>query len=595
MFHHAPPLYVDNYPSVYFGPSGEKNHADNYLYSGWLPDRVSYVLPRAAGWRQIACTVMKPADEALRSHRALAQALSRRQAWPEPLPPGTRFERIETHISTVLLAGDSAIKLKKPVALDFLDFSTPALRHHFCAEELRINRRTAPDLYRAVLPVTGTPEAPRLGGEGRAIDWAVWMRRFDNSQLYDWLARAGKLSAAHMDALAGVVAAFHAGLPASPPEYGSPEVAARWASENFSALAEPDLVARLPEPVRERIRALAAWSDARLAELRPLLERRRAEGAVIEGHGDLHLGNIVQHEGRPLLFDALEFNPELRHLDRLSDIAFTFMDLLDHGLPRLAWRLLSQTLEHSGDYAGLPLLRWFSAYRALVRAKVALIGAHQAGPAEAATAAAIAARRIGLAAALAHPGPPLLVATSGLSGSGKSTVALALAEALGAVRIRSDVERKRLHGMAPTDRPAEPALLYNERSTAQTYQRLAAAASAALDGGVSAVVDAAFLRRDERDAMRRLARERQVACRFVECNASETVLMERVAQRLAHHRDPSDADTQVLALQLRVRQPLLADEDARAVIFNTEGPLRELPGQIDALVSQLGATPLARA
>jgi hypothetical protein len=540
---------------------------------------------------------MQPSNDALQTHRALVQALSRPQAWPEPLPPGTRFERIETHISTVLLAGDSAIKLKKPVALDFLDFSTPALRHHFCSEELRINRRTAPDLYRAVLPVTGTPEDPRLGGAGPAIDWALWMRRFDNAQLYDRLARAGKLTADHIDALAGVIAAFHAGLPASPPEYGAPGVASRWARDNFHSLAEPDVCVRLPEPAREHLRALAAWSDARLAALTPLLERRRAQGAVVECHGDLHLGNIVHHEGRPLLFDAIEFNPELRHMDRLSDITFTFMDTLDHGLPRLAWRLLSQNLEGSGDYAGLPLLRWFAAYRALVRAKVALIGVQQTDAAHAANAAsatAIATKRIGLADALAHPEPPRLIMTSGLSGSGKSTVALALTESLGAVRIRSDVERKRLHGMAPTDRAADPAVLYNAASTASTYQRLVDAAGAALDGGVSAVVDAALLRRHERDAMRAVARERQVPCTVIECTAGEAVLAGRIARRLADRRDPSDADTEVLALQLRVREPLQADEGDR-VVFDTESPEPGLSERIDALVRHLGCTPLPRA
>ena len=207
----------------------------------------------------------------------------------------------------------------------------------------------------------------------------------------------------------------------------------------------------------------------------------------------------------------------------------------------------------------------------------------------------MAAKRIALAHALAHAQPPRLVMTSGLSGSGKSTVALALAEALGAVRIRSDTERKRLHGMAPTDRPADPAMLYNAKSTTLTYQRLADAAGAALDGGVSAVVDAAFLRRDERDSLRALARDRQVPCTVVECTASEAVLAGRITSRLAHRRDPSDADTQVLALQLRVREPLQPDERGAAVLFDTEGPEGGLPDQIDNLLRQLGCTPLARA
>ena len=534
---------------------------------------------------------MTPADEALEAHRALVRALGRPGAWPEALPPGASFEVIETHISTLLLAGDSAIKLKKPVALPFLDFSTPDLRRHFCEEELRINRRTAPDLYRAVLPVTGHVHAPRLGGDGPAIDWALWMRRFDNDQLYDRLARRGRLTAAHIDALAGAVAGFHAGLPPSPAGYGSADVARRWALDNFASLRDPGTASALPDAAREQLATLAGSSDSRLAGIAPLLERRRAGGAVAECHGDLHLGNIVQHEGRPLLFDAIEFNPELRHMDRLNDVAFTFMDLLDHGLPRLAWRLLSQYLERTGDYAGLPLLRWFAVDRALVRAKVALLSARQVPDSEARQAVAAAARRIALAYALAHPAPPQLIVTSGLSGSGKSTVALLLSGALGAVRIRSDVERKRLHGMAPTERPADPTRLYNPRATADTYGRLVNAARAALDGGVSAVVDAAFLRRAERDAVRALGCERRVACTVVECTAPAELLTARIGQRQARQSDPSDADTGVLALQMRVREPLAPDEDD-ALTFSTAGPEDSLPGLVDALVTQLGGTPL---
>ena len=536
---------------------------------------------------------VKAQDEALKSHHALVEALCRPEAWPEPLPPGVRFARIETHISTLLLAGNGAIKLKKPIALPFLDFSTPELRHHFCNEELRINRRTAPDLYRGVLPVTGPASAPRLGGEGAVLDWALWMRRFDNDQLYDRLARTGLLTTAHIDALAGVIAAFHAGLTPSPPGYGSAAVARRWALDNFRSLEDPGLVAGLPAAAREQLAALATSGDSRLAALAPLLEQRRTTGAVVECHGDLHLGNIVHHEGRPLLFDAIEFNPELRHLDRLNDVAFTFMDLCDHALPRLAWRLLSQYLERTGDYGGLPLLRWFAVDRALVRAKVALMGARQASPGESGPAIAAAARRIGLADALAHPGPARLIMTSGPSGSGKSTVALVLAEALGAVRIRSDVERKRLHGMGPTERATDPARLYNAGSTASTYRRLADAAGAALEGGVSAIVDAAFLRRDERDAMRALARLRRVSCILIECTAPEALLRERIAHRIAHQHDPSDADWDVLSLQLRVREPLQPDEHADAEIFDTNFAGSELPDRVDALLRQLGCTPLA--
>lgn len=518
--------------------------------------------------------------ERLAAHRTLVSALARREVWPAPLPAAVHFEHIETHISTLLLAGDGVLKLKKPLALDFLDFSTPALREQFCREELRINRRTAPALYRAVLPVTGTALAPRLGGDGPAIDWALWMARFDNAQLYDRLARRGELIARHIDALAAVIADFHASLPASPAALDASAAASRWAAADLQALREPAMFDRLEAPAQAQFDALAAGGEARAALLAAHAGARRAAGALVEGHGDLHLGNIVHHEGRPLLFDAVEFNPELRHGDRLNDLAFAFMDLLDHGLPRLAWRLLSQTLEHSGDYPGLPLLRPFAAGRALVRAKVALLQSADAG------AAAVAARRIALAHALSHPPPPRLIVTSGLSGSGKSTVALLLAEGLGGIRIRADVERKRLQGLAPTARVDDPTRLYNPHSTQRTYARLAEAAAAALDGRLTAVVDAAFLRRAERDAMRELARRRGVPCTVVECQASEATLIARLRQRQVQATDPSDADARVLALQLGFREPLQSDEPA--VVLDTEGSPAHLARRVEALARRLG-------
>ena len=292
----------------------------------------------------------------------------------------------------------------------------------------------------------GSPSAPRFSGSGPVLDWALWMHRFDNEQLYDRLARRGELTEQHIDALADTIAAFHAAQEPSPPGYGEPAV----------ALATPPLSALLAAVARQQIDPLAQWCPSQGARLAARLAQRRAGGAVIEAHGDLHLGNIVQHEGRPLLFDAIEFDPALRHIDRAADLAFTFMDLLDHGLPRLAWRFLGQTLENSGDFGLLPLLRWFAADRALVRAKVSLIGALGATTPAQAPAAAVAGQRIALAHALAFPPPAPLLWVGGLSGSGKSTVAMMLAKAVGGVRVRSDVERKRLHGLAATERPTRP-------------------------------------------------------------------------------------------------------------------------------------------
>ncbi len=482
----------------------------------------------------------------------------------------TDFRLHRTHISTLLFAGDAVFKFKRPVKLPFVDFSTRARRLHFCQEELRLNRRTAPALYRGLVHIGGEP--------------AVWMRRFDEAQLFHALARAGRLQAAQVDALAAVLARWQATLPplprTGPGGVDAAAVATRWAAANLRELQAMPQAAAL----QDDLAALAAWDAAQARTLAPLLQARQDAGSVVEGHGDLHLGNIVWFDGAPRPFDALEFEPELRAGDRIADPAFTFMDLLDHGLPALAWRFASAWCEATGDFEALPLLRWQAAYRAAVRAKVALIEGH----------GETAARRLALARALAHPtdaapgaaaGPTLWV-TAGLSGSGKSTVAQRLLEAAGAVRVRSDVERKRLHGLAPTDRPAtgrrtggaDPALLYGAEATARTYARLHEAAAAALRGGVSVVVDAACLRRAERDALRALAQGAGAAFRLLWCSAPPDALAARLVRRQAEGQDPSDADTAVLALQQRVAEPPAADEGAEPVL--NDGSLEALAQQV---------------
>ncbi len=525
--------------------------------------------------------VPDPCDDALERHHRLVRGLMRPAAWPQPFDGAA--EVIETHLSSVLLAGGWALKLKKPLALDFVDFSSRERRHHFCAEELRLNRRTAAHWYVDVLPVLGAPDAPRLGraddaaDAAAALDWALRMRRFDSDAAFDRLAAAGRLGEAQVDALAQAVAAFHAALPPSPAAWGDPHDTRRIALDTLATLAalgvEPQAVA-----------ALRDWSVDAHATLASRLERRRARGRVREGHGDLHLGNIAWLDGAPVLFDALEFDPRLRHVDTMSDAAFTFMDLLDHALPALGWRFLSAYLELGGDHDALPTVRAFAVHRALVRAKVAAIRAAQpdAGAAVRAAATAAAQRHIALASSLAHPAPPRLVLTTGVSGSGKSTVAQLLVHALGAVCVRSDVERKRLHGLAPTER-VDPARLYHARATVRTYARLAEVARLALEGGIAVVVDAAFLRRDERDAMRRLAAACGARCVTVECTAPDAVLLQRLARRAAQGRDASDATAPVLTLQQRVREPLAADE--AAVVLDTDVDLPALAARVQAMVA----------
>lgn len=514
-------------------------------------------------------------DAAAAAHERLVRALLEGDALPGP---AAERRLIRTHISSLVLAGGWAYKLRRPLKLPFLDFSTPALRRADCLEELRLNRRTAPQLYLDVRPLLGTPEAPRLGEAGdsapQAIDWLLRMRRFDEAEVLANVAARGALTAAHVDALAAQVARFQASLAPSPPRYGSAALVRRWLDETLAGLAAACGDAR--------IATLRAWCTAESARLAPMIDARRAAGIVREGHADLHLANIVLVAGVPQPFDAVEFNAELRHLDVVHDIAFTFMDLLRHGLPALAWRFVGAWAEATGDYEGLALLRFFAVERALVRARVALLRGDDAALA----------RDLAVAADLAAPrvARPLLLLVCGLSGSGKSSVALELAPALGGVRIRSDVERKRLHGLAPTARPdaAQSARLYARDATGRTYARLGEIAAELLRAGIAAVVDAAALRRSEREALRALTAAQAAHFEIVECVAPEAVLRERIVQRLRAADDASDADLAVLDLQLRVREPLAAGEAARTL--STEGDRAALQRRCAKLAAGLSPT-----
>ncbi len=489
--------------------------------------------------------------------------------------PDVAPQVVRTHISTVILAGPFVYKLKQPVRLPFLDFSTRAQRRFFCEEELRINRRTAPQLYLDVLPVTGTVEVPAIDGAGEPVDWLLRMRRFDSKGEFKALAAAGRLRADHVDQLACHLAEFHQRLAPVAPAAAPARDAWHWAAASLDAIAgHPARPASCP---LHEVAALRAALGALFAQQAPLIAQRRAGGFVREGHGDLHLGNIVAWQGQVMAFDAIEFDADLRNIDIVNDVAFTFMDLQAAGLPALAWRFINTWAERTGDYEGLVLLRAHAAYRAIVRAMVALLsGGDTAGFAT----------YWSLALCLAQPpATPRLVLTMGLSGSGKSTVAQILADQLGAVRVRSDTERKRLHGLQPTDRPAPEAGLYARDATLRTYARLAALAETLLAAGLPVIVDAAFLRQDEREAMRQLAGRLGVPFSLVQCVASGSTMLARITARAQAGADPSDANAEVLALQQRVQEPVPGDWAPWVHVIVNDGSLGELEGTLGALVA----------
>ncbi len=483
--------------------------------------------------------------------------------------PADAVALLETHISWVLLAGDYAYKVKKPVELGFLDFSTLELRRRCCEEEVRLNRRAAPSLYVDVVAITGTAVAPVVGGEGEAIEYAVRMRRFPQADLLDERARRGRLGPADIDALAEGIAGFHARAAIAPAGY-APGAELRLALDNLEALR--GLEAGVPPGALE---ALREWTGREHRDLRGLFERRRQEGCVRECHGDLHLGNLVMLEGRPVPFDGIEFNEALRWIDVMSDVAFVAMDLRHHGLPGLAARFLDAYLGQCGDYGGAAVLRYYSVYRALVRAKVCAIRAAQAAPGSPARRGGLedAAAHIRLATTLATRPEPALTIMHGPSGSGKTTASQRLLEAQGAIRLRSDVERKRLQGLPArtraSERPGEG--LYAATARRAVYSHLAVLAGRLLAAGYPVVVDAAFLERAERDRFRDLARA--AGCRFaiVSCEAPEAVLRARVAARLAAGSDASDAGLAVLASQLAGREPLSEEERSVNAVVDASG------------------------
>jgi hypothetical protein len=502
---------------------------------------------------------------------SLARQTAMLHALQAGLGAGAAVRLIETHISWVLIHGGQAYKFKKALKTAFLDQTCLAGRWHACQEELRLNRRLAPHLYLAVVPVAGTPEAPVLGGEGPAIDVAVLMRAFDQEGLWDALAQRGALQAAHIDALVAQLLPFHdaaamagpqAGL-ASPEQVRAPVLAALAGLEQLG-LGEAD---------RARLQQLRAWEAAAFGPLAPLLARRLAQGRVRECHGDLHLGNVTQIEGHTTVFDGIEFSDALRWIDVLSDLAFMAMDLHAHGLPALAHRLVNAYLEASGDYGGVPVLRYYQCYRALVRAQVmGLRAGQQPNPHGAATsgASAWAQRYLAQALAFTRPKQPVLMITHGYSGSGKTTQSQGLVEATGAVRIRSDVERKRMAGLAALARGASAldAGLYAADQTAATYARLNELAVPALQSGFPVILDATFLRRVQRDQARALASDLKVPFAILDFEAPEAALRQRIQARAISGGDASDADVVVLERQMQQAQPLQDDE--REVVFSCQ-------------------------
>jgi hypothetical protein len=511
--------------------------------------------------------------------QALIAALQNPALYPHPVDA---FQVIETHISWVLLTGPYAYKIKKPVNFGFLDFTELAAREHFCKEELRLNQRLTHDLYLEVLPINGNLEAPQLNGDGPAIEYVLKMRQFPQDQLLGEVQVRGELSEAHIDALAQSIARFHLNAPqvAQSHELGTPEAIMAPVRQNFEQVRpllsdQADL---------QQLDALQDWAESSFERLKPLLAQRKAEGFIRECHGDIHLGNVTLLDGQVTLFDCIEFNEPFRLIDIVSDAAFLAMDLEDRGLKPLARRFVSAWLEHTGDYAALELLNFYKAYRAMVRGKVSLF---RLGQEQDAVQRAVILRQYRSYATLAESYSAIpsrfLAITHGVSAVGKSQVAMRLVEALGAIRLRSDVERKRLFGEQQSSAQGQLSTgIYSQDASAATYQRLHQMADAALHAGFPVVIDATYLKQAQRQAAWQIAEETGAPFLILDCNAPDEVIASWLAQRQAVGQDPSDATLEVIQAQHASREALNDDEQAHSKRVETHQS-----ASLDSLVARI--------
>lgn len=495
-----------------------------------------------------------------------------------PVAPDS-IERIETHISWVFLTWQHAYKVKKPVKLPFVDFSTLALRRQYCEQELRLNRRFAPQLYQAVIAITKDSAGYHVEGDGDPVEFAVKMRRFPNEARLDRVLARGELTTVHCDALARRLAEWHeqAGRAAASVPFGDPAMICRHASDAVQGLRANAAKLNLSGCVE----AVGRWMAAEGERLKEHFIARKQHGFVRECHGDLHLENLVLLDGEVLAFDCLEFRDELRWIDVMADVAFVTMDLTNRGQSSLAHRLTNAYLEAANDVTGLHVLRFYQAYRALVRAEVLAIRLRNASPrSERADTDALkraANNYLKLAERYTWAPCPVLIITHGVSGSGKTTVTQPLLEELGAVRLRSDVERRRAESaIAVSNSRSEPAAResrYSHAARQAVYDYLRMSAEQILQAGFSAIVDATFLQRAQRASFRELAAELQVPFVILACETSPAQLQTRVHERLAAGRDPSEATPAVVEQQLRECEPLTPDEQRIAITVNTAGPV----------------------
>ena len=495
-------------------------------------------------------------------YTALIQQMQQPDFYPHPVTEPIKL--IQTHVSYVFLTGDYAYKVKKPVNFGFLDFSTLAKREHFCREELRMNQTLAPDIYLEVLPITTAADKFSLEGKGEASEYTLKMQQFPQENLLSEMFASGKLTEAHMAELGTLVAQFHAQT--STNEYilsfgDIPAIKAAF-TENYQQTEKYIGTVQTQQQYQET----QQFTDNFFATRAELFKSRQQQHKIRECHGDLHLRNICLWQDRIQLFDRIEFNEPFRFVDVMYDVAFAVMDLDARGRKDLGNIFLNTYLEHTGDWEGVQVLALYLSRQAYVRAKVTsfLLDDPAIAPADKEQASQTAAAYYQLAWRYTKTDRGKLILMSGLSGSGKTTVARQVAKQIGAIHLRSDAVRKHLAGMSIHDRGGES--LYSAEMSQKTYDRLLKLGLMLAAQGFPVILDAKYDRIDRRQQAIQQAESQNIPVNILHCTAPTEVLLERLATR---SQDISDATPTLLTSQQATAEPFTAAEQTYVTTIDT--------------------------
>lgn len=523
--------------------------------------------------------------EIYKTSRSLIEGLMHQDCFDHRV---TSLNLIETHISWVILTGPYAYKIKKPVNLGFLDFSTLEKRQFYCQQELQLNQQLGADIYLEIVTINGTTQEPRISGQGPVIEYAVKMHQFPQSSQLDRMLKNGQLKAIHIDAFAELLASLHQknNIANSHDLFGKPSTLIEAVNENFAYLN-----AQIKEQqLQHKISQLEGWSTDTAERLLSVFEKRKRLGFIRECHGDLHLRNMAWVNNKPLVFDCIEFDDNLKWIDVISEIAFLIMDLQKNGCYSLASRFLNRYLESTGDYEGIAVLPFYLCYRAMVRCKVEAIqkvqssnktSQHQEAKVslEAYLQLAQSYSQLDFSSKFSpnsntkpNTNTVKLIITHGFSASGKTTVSQQVLEKLSAIRIRSDVERKRLLGVnSQEDFHANVGEgIYTLEITRQTYSKLLALAKTVLSAGYTVIIDAAFLKESQRLAFRTLAENLKFPFVILDITAKPNTLRRRIRER---EKGASDANSKILESQLISAEKLTRKELSFVVVVDTENDL----------------------